>query len=253
MVIKITEKCSMHCLHCFNRADENGAHMSLQTLKSVVDKINELPIHLLLVSGGEPTEHPDFMGVMKYLAKHLRRPDRIPVILATNGVYLEDHLEVAQQLHNLFPHFTIQVTNDPRFYPSPIDESKALYHHKYVTVCNEILSIVPQGRAADNCIPSDRVASSCVNFRSFIHQLPEHKIETVISTLESRGKYCTPTIGIDGMFRAGESSLCPPFASAEDSNVTISQKLLAFRCNQCAEAGLNRNIPQVLKDMIGIG
>lgn len=253
MLLKITERCSMHCTHCFNRADENGAHMVFGILKKVVDKLNELPYHTLLLTGGEPTEHPDFWEITKYLSQNLKNLDYIQVILTTNGLYLENHIELADALNHLFDNFAIQITNDPRYYPKPLDESSPLYLHPYVFVAHKVEHMTPQGRAVDNGLPSKRVASSCINCRSFIHQLPQHAIEDVIYALEAEEKYCTPTIGVDGMIRAGESSLCPPFASVEDSNEIISKKLKAFRCNQCATVGLNKNIPQVLKDMLGVG
>lgn len=254
MVVKITERCSMNCTHCFNRAHGQGPDMDFDMLEKVIQKLNEFPYRLLLISGGEPAEHPQLLMVMEYMARNLRRLKEIVVVLATNGLYFENHLELARKIHNLFPTLQIQVTNDRRFYPVDIDESKPFYRERYVTVCREVEMITPQGRALDNHIPTPRTASSCVNCRSIIHQIPRHTIEADIQALEAHHKFCTPTIGVDGMLRAGESSLCPGFASVEDDNATISRKLMEFRYNQCAEtAGLNRHIPQMLKEMLGIG
>ena len=227
--------------------------MDFDTLKRAVAKLNELSYHTLVLTGGEPTEHPDLLRFIKYLSKNLRKLDSIRVIFATNGVYLEDHLELAQKMHKLFPILSIQVTNDPRYYPKAIDETKFLYQHRYVQVAHEIELMTLQGRAVDNGFQTTRIASSCINCRSLIHQLSTHTFQDVISTLEADDKFCTPNIGVDGMIRAGESSLCPPFASVDDSNEVIAKKLLAFRCNQCASVGMNKNIPQVLKDMLGVG
>ena len=251
MLLKITERCSMHCSHCMNRADGNGAHMDFETLQQVVKKLNELPCKVLLITGGEPTEHPDLLPFAEYLSQNLRDINRCSVALTTNGLFLADHIELAHQLRQFFPNFHIQVTNDRRFYPLDIDEEKPLFQLEYVTVCRRLQTIVPQGRALDNRIPTDRQASTCINCRSFIHQLPESTIEATIMMLEQYQRFCSPAIGVDGLLRAGESSLCPAFGSVYDDNDTLSRNLQNFRCNRCADAGLNQNIPAILKNMLG--
>lgn len=251
MLLKITERCSMHCSHCMNRSDENGPHMSFETLQQAVRKLNELPSRVLILTGGEPTDHPEFLPFAEYLSKNLNHLDRRSIILATNGLFFADHIETARQLHHFFPEFHIQVTNDRRFYPKDIDDSKPFFRLKYVTVCRTLQTIMPQGRALDNRIPTTRNSSTCINCRSFIHQLSESTIEATITALEQFHKYCAPAIGVDGLIRAGESSLCPAFGSVYESNATLSRNLRHFRCNRCWDASLNRNIPAVLKNILG--
>ena len=252
MLLKITERCSMHCSHCMNRSDENGPHMSFETLQQAVRKLNELPCQVLILTGGEPTEHPELLSFAEYLSKNLSYLNRRSIILATNGLFLADHIETARRLYRLFPRFHIQVTNDRRFYPKDIDERKPFFHLKYVMVCRSIQTIMPQGRALDNHIPTNRNSSTCINCRSFIHQLPESTIEATITALEQYQKYCSPAIGVDGLIRAGESSLCPAFGSVYDSNAVLSRNLRHFQCNRCWDAGLNHNLPAVLKNMLGV-
>ncbi|MDD6037409.1 MAG: radical SAM protein [bacterium] len=74
-------KCNHRCLFCpreFSDFDETLPYDLL--VKNVDDVIEKKKISHLIVSGGEPTMHPDFLKFMDYL---MRRP--ISISLLTNG------------------------------------------------------------------------------------------------------------------------------------------------------------------------
>lgn len=60
--VEITDSCSHKCAWCYGgfNADLNN-HMTIDTFRSILTKCLEIGIEQITLSGGEPTEHPDFM------------------------------------------------------------------------------------------------------------------------------------------------------------------------------------------------
>ena len=73
-------------------------------------------------------------------------------------------------------------------------------------------------------------------------------LSEIESVLGSRGKICTPHIGIDGAIKLGESDLCPPCASIYDDSNTIIEKIRNFKCSGCNH--INDNLPEEYKKFL---
>ena len=83
--IEITSSCSHKCAWCYGGFNEDKQdYMSVEGFKVVVDKCKEIGIKQITLSGGEPTEHPQFAEIL-YLASR----DFI-VNVATHGDWKED-------------------------------------------------------------------------------------------------------------------------------------------------------------------
>ena len=54
MMIKITEKCSMGCIHCMNNATPNGKHMDFDIFQRVVSFQKQYGGPFCIITGGEP-------------------------------------------------------------------------------------------------------------------------------------------------------------------------------------------------------
>lgn len=250
MLIKITESCSMGCSHCMNDAKPCDRHMTLETANSVMDFIitNDM-CHHMLITGGEPTEHPQFMDVMKTIINRLNESKRKMIItITTNGVWCETHYDEVKELldmnsSNLFISF--QVSNDSRYYPKRLDLNNPVFKLDKMVMCIDedcVQQIYPQGRAR-NFKDWNAKCSKCFNTRSVTKQLFVKQsdvtniqyplLKDVIGYLESHNKFCTPAIHYDGGIGLGESDLCPCVATIFDDNVTISKNILKFDCYSC--------------------
>lgn len=76
----ITDRCNLNCKMCI-RGKNYGNDMDFQTLKksSLIDDISE---DTLVITGGEPTLHKDFVQIVKYICKYAKN-----VAVTTNGIF----------------------------------------------------------------------------------------------------------------------------------------------------------------------
>jgi MoaA/NifB/PqqE/SkfB family radical SAM enzyme len=65
----ITDRCSHSCPWCYgNFGNRQGREMSLEEFDTVLNKLEILGVHQVTLSGGEPTEHPDFFDILPRLS-----------------------------------------------------------------------------------------------------------------------------------------------------------------------------------------
>lgn len=253
MLLKITEACSMGCTHCMNDAKPDGKHMSLETLEDSLNFIVKNNIyHCLIITGGEPTEHPAFPYIMGYIIGDLtKRKKRCVVTVATNGFWILDNISAAKEIAagSEYVEVQFQVSTDSRYYPKQIDRTKRIWREPGFTLCeNCVQSMYPIGRAKQNNYPYTIVSSRCYNIRAMVKLLSDPTIENVVMALAQRGKFCTPSIKIDGSIVLGESDLCPKCASIYDDEKEIIQKIKDFKCNGCYP--LNENLDMCYKQFV---
>lgn len=247
MLLKITEACSMGCIHCMNDAKPDGKHMTFETFQAALDFIiRNNSYHSILISGGEPTEHPVFPMFMGYAIAALNEI-KVPKVLTviTNGFWILNNISAAKEIvaaGNEYTHVEFQVSTDTRYYPQKLDVTKRIWREEGFCLCKDCVEhMYPQGRAKTNNLPWEAKASKCFNVRAITKQLPNPTIENVVGGLFSAMKFCTPAIRIDGGISLGESDLCPKVASIYDKEEDIIQKIKDFKCDGCYP--LNENLP----------
>jgi uncharacterized radical SAM superfamily Fe-S cluster-containing enzyme len=86
LLLDITENCNLQCPTCFAESSPGVARHApieniLRTLDTMIERENGR-IDVLMLSGGEPTVHPQIMDILRETAK--RRVER--VIINTNGL-----------------------------------------------------------------------------------------------------------------------------------------------------------------------
>ena len=238
MLLKLTEKCSLGCNHCMNRSTPEGEHMTLDTLNDVLEFLirNKAYKHVV-VSGGEPTEHPDFERLMnRMLIRFSEEKNWSAITITTNGFWCLGHPDAAKRIAAGTPYTKVfwQVSTDSRYYPKKLPLHKKLWREPGFILCDQcVAQIYPQGRALDNNLPWKAKASRCFNVRAVTKQIKNPSIGLIVEQLLVAHFYCTPTIRIDGSISLGESDLCPKAASIYDSEEEIIQKIIDFKCHQC--------------------
>lgn len=222
MLINITDKCSMGCSHCSENCTINGEHMTMETFKETLKFVCRLNPTVIVITGGEPTDHPEFISMMNLLKKRVAK-ERI--CITSNGLFLENP-QYTKDILDLG--ITIQITNDRRYYPKrvPIINNPLLVYEDHIR------SIYPLGRAVTNGIEKyGTQAPKCFNCRS-ISKSTNNLIEA-IRILEANGKLCTPSIDIKGNIKAGEFNACNPVGNINDSQATIFNNIRNLKCNNC--------------------
>jgi uncharacterized radical SAM superfamily Fe-S cluster-containing enzyme len=99
-VFSVTNACNMDCPICFtyNRADQKY-FMSREELRSLLDKLIERagPFDLINITGGEPTLHPDIIGLLQ----ECRRPEIGRITMNSNGLRLAADEDLCRTLAEL--------------------------------------------------------------------------------------------------------------------------------------------------------
>lgn len=249
MMIKITESCSMGCTHCMNNAKPCNKHMSEETFKDALQFQLKHGGPFCILTGGEPTEHPQFM---KFVTMALET--RCHVTVTTNGVWMQDKYITVDGLCDQYAGPFWQVTSDKRYYPVSIDTTLPVFHRPNVVVCDELGPIYPQGRAVTNGLHCEAKGSKCFNIRAVVKQLYDQHgdrltLDFVNGMMLINQRMCTPHITVSGDIKLGESDLCPVCSNIYKPEKEIIQDILHFRCGQCSH--INRNLTPQLLALIG--
>lgn len=248
MLLHITDKCTMGCPHCIGDYKPDGGHMTKEVFSDALDfifKTNEI-VHIV-ITGGEPTEHPQFVELLELLfGRSLKHYKPIPslVTITTNGFWCLEHPDEARRIAHGIPSMAIQVewqvSADKRYYPKRLDVDNPLFKEDGFTLCDDCVTrIYPQGRAVDNNIPFQAKAPKCFNLRSIVKSVSsdssiiQSPLSYAVMGLLMRGYSCTPSIGINGEIKLGESKLCPTCASIYDDIPVIEDKIRKFHCHNC--------------------
>ncbi|MDF5756571.1 radical SAM protein [Spongiactinospora sp. TRM90649] len=68
-LVQITERCNLHCAHCFVSSGDWGEHMRVEDLvDTVFPRLRRARVQRLTLTGGEPFVHPHIMDICRAVA-----------------------------------------------------------------------------------------------------------------------------------------------------------------------------------------
>lgn len=117
MLIMLTSRCHMGCKHCMQEATARGRHMTRETFDEVLRFVSEAGPWVVNVTGGEPTEHPEWAEWTRELLR-IRSVQVLSVL--TNGAWIEDkeqRLRMARLVRESKGRVKVQVYSNPLYYP----------------------------------------------------------------------------------------------------------------------------------------
>lgn len=235
MLVRITESCMMGCSHCMIDATPEGGHMREETFRTALEFISGVEGGIVMISGGEPIDHPEFFKFVE-----IAKQERFMVLVMSNGMFLENE-ELRERVLAL--NVQLQITNDERFYPKRIFE----YKHKNISWESELRMLSPFGRAIKNGIHTSRQSPLCFNLRSVLRST--RSLPDAIRFLRMKGKFCTPSINIDGSISAGESNSCYRVGFVGEPIAKIANGIMSMKCNYC---GLEDGLEDKYREAIGL-
>ena len=238
MLLKITNFCRMECKHCCEESNRHGKHMTGKVFQDTIKFINRLEYQpkSLLISGGEPTDHPLFFQMMMQLKEKYKGH----MMITSNGMFLEDK-ELTKQILEL--DIYVQITNDVRYYPKRI---KRVEHKNFIYV-DKLMMLAPFGRALSNNLKCDRISPYCFNARSVHSQVENFSSMLGIMELQLH-KFCEPMIDVSGSIALGEMGLCYKIGNIYDDEKTLSENIKNMKCNKCK---LYDNMSVIHKNVVG--
>jgi len=104
VVFELLSYCNLGCSYCLYRTRKHSkSPLSIPEIYKLIDKFQADCIDRLVLTGGEPTLHPNFIDIAKYAMLKIPR-----VSVCTNGVILSESLE--EEIVNLdFSSYTVSV------------------------------------------------------------------------------------------------------------------------------------------------
>ncbi len=94
IILHINDNCSLQCPICFASAETGGWRIDLADLRRRAAVIARYRPAVVMLSGGEPTEHPELIAIVRILAREFR----FKVSMLTNGVRLGNDPGFAAEL-----------------------------------------------------------------------------------------------------------------------------------------------------------
>ncbi len=97
-LIRITDICNAHCVHCFTSADHQGETMTLEDFRDfVLPRLKQCRVSRVTLTGGEPFLHPNIIDIVKLLSDA-----DISVGICTNAtVITTDQIQTLSHERNL--------------------------------------------------------------------------------------------------------------------------------------------------------
>lgn len=88
--LEITMKCNERCLHCYlpNEIKDKAEILSFNKIRSIINEFTQMGGKTIILSGGEPLLHPDFLDILKYC--HLKQLDI--AVFSNLTLFTEMHL-----------------------------------------------------------------------------------------------------------------------------------------------------------------
>lgn len=103
---EITKECPLRCRHCFN---ESGTaklkEMTESQVKEVIDKLSDMGVQKLMLTGGEPLARPDFLNIVGYAYSRF-----VAISIASNGYLMTE--QMAQDLSAYRNKIVVQISLD---------------------------------------------------------------------------------------------------------------------------------------------
>ncbi|GAA3348820.1 hypothetical protein GCM10020358_68730 [Amorphoplanes nipponensis] len=85
-LVQVTERCNLHCAHCFVSSTPVGADMSLSAFTEVVlPRLVRARVERITLTGGEPFVHPDLLAMCRAVVDQ-----GLPLGLCTNATQTSD-------------------------------------------------------------------------------------------------------------------------------------------------------------------
>lgn len=224
MLLRVTNRCYGGCSHCMiDASGPEGDHMSEETFEKTLDFLNRTKTLAVLLSGGEPFEHPNIFDMIDQLER------RSHVFVASNGHFILDDELTEKVRRSRVP---VQVSCDPRYYRKKLERCQFPDPQFYFE--DKLLSLFPCRRTKEAGHTSTRQNPMCFNVRSAIRAMG---LTNGSMLLTSRAIICSPSINVDGTVRAGEADTCHQIGTVDSTPQEIEEALVGMRCGKCGVGG----------------
>lgn len=258
MLFCITNKCSMECPHCMSDCKPDGQFLEKKDITTFINFFNFMKFRSLLISGGEPTEHPDFSWIVETLAQKCKP---LAMVIVSNGSFI-DHkhrFDAVVKLMRKYPFLRLQITSIKGLYKNHDsivrveDFIRGLFSDRVSFETERIVMMRPLGRAATNPEIMEMVKQTnngyndCSN--TTLISIQTQNIKDFAYNCESLGKFCMPMVDYKLDVHMSESMLCPSVGNLKDDGfLKVFERMKNFTpCGKCGSTDKVMNLINQIK------
>lgn len=234
----LTSRCHMGCKHCMQDSTAQGRHMTRLTFDRVLAFAREAEPWVVSVTGGEPTEHPEW----SMWTRELLHISSVKVLnILTNGAWIEDKVQrirMARLVREARGRVKVQVYSNPLYYPNhewTVEHEQQFRSIGCLPDFADPIFMQDLGCARYNCREETETTQrcpSCIN--SHLLAIQSGSIQQFLLNAVRASKFCRPLIDPDGAIHMSESWLCPAVAHVSDGCVDAFRKMRQSRpCRGC--------------------
>lgn len=257
MLLQITNCCRMACPHCMDDASPYAPHMTEDTCRNAVSFAKNSGDMVLIVSGGEPTEHPRFFDMCRIISQ-----SGIRFSICSNGMFLGNPKKewMMEKVCKLQGFCGGQIYSNQKWYRlhnqtvAKWNASRAKWEaYKLLLDTTDIRAMKDIGRAKA-CPDAMREAeksnyhNSCLSSCLTLAQASSSHDFFRLMVMQHR--FCTPLIDFKGDVHMSESWLCPSCGNVNtDTHDAIWISMRKFRpCGGClgSKRYLTENSPKMV-------
>jgi len=240
MIFQLTQYCDMECPHCMGSYNEDGEHATMDTVSQICKFTQLYRPTSLLISGGEPTDHPNFLELFEYI---LYNTDAM-IILTSNGKFLYNKTikDKLIELNNKFL-FSIQISAIKGLYKR-VKSTNTLFTSikrklKLGYISNELAVVDQLGRAKgkdwSKYSTYVRQVPNCFNLLSCGYSNDCTTFKDVITAIHTKNN-CKPFITEKGNIHISESPVCRHIGTIWDDDKTLYNNL--YNTEPCGNCGV---------------
>lgn len=103
IILQLTEKCNLHCKHCFVSSTESGQTIPFDDVQKILSALRNSGIKKITVTGGEPLLHPQIKEIISLFSEN-----DIETAICTNAVLAKDEF-VSKFCRDKKVHFNVSL------------------------------------------------------------------------------------------------------------------------------------------------
>ena len=262
MLIQITNRCHEGCRHCLQNSQPDGPHMTEAVFRRALAFGKFLKCSVYVISGGEPTEHPQFYEFCKMLDKAIDNDEKAAFTVTSNGMWYPEQSDMVAKLSRLKHFVGMQVYTNQQWYKDYdfiMQNKDKIEAVGKVTVDTAPLFMQDLGRArwddeAQEAVKSNPYHMSCLNGHLLFRQIsPLYRLKG----FAREGMMCKPLVDFRGNVHLSESCNCPSFGNVlTDLHMDIFRELqTAQPCYKCygGRKYLQSEQPDIVRSKIILG
>lgn len=224
-IFEITYNCNYKCKYCYVEGVKSNM-LSIEEIKTILYKLNELGIYELLITGGEPFLHPNIIDIIDISNKL-----GIVVKIGTNGSFINE--DIAKELSK-YPNVTINLsyhscdeTTFDKFTRSKNSFKKLIEAVEYLKAYNiqyNLKYTVTKENEASMKEDILFLEKNKYSFTIFTQILPD------ISNNKDNSKYCVTEESIEWLYKNKYMQFAKSSCSACKTKIWISPSGEVYPC-----------------------